>query len=154
MCWLARWVRVPHAPFFPTPGVDGMYEAFVSELDMRPGCSSTAAAAEEPAERPRGFGFWANVATTLDAAQVADPRPALQLATAPVLVLRAECDYLSWEATREYRDVLPVATLLAVDDAGHTVTTSRPDVHRQVARAFLLGEPLPLPAYTDADPPW
>ncbi|MEQ4206145.1 alpha/beta hydrolase [Actinopolymorpha sp. B9G3] len=155
--------RTAHT-LLPDSQMDGVFEAFVSELDMRPGCSPAAAAADDPAdrdspaadsaERPRGLGFWANVATTMDAAQVADPRPALQLATAPVLVLRAECDYLSWEATREYRDVLPVATLLAVDDAGHTVTTSRPDVHRRLVLAFLLGEPLPQPAYTDADPPW
>ncbi|MGH3488382.1 MAG: alpha/beta hydrolase [Actinopolymorphaceae bacterium] len=145
--------RTAHT-LFPDSQVDGMYEAFVSELDMRPGCSPTSAAVDGSAERLRGLGFWVNAATALDAARVDDPRPALDRAGAPVLVLRGECDYVSWEATREYRDVLPVTTLLAIDDAGHTVSTSRPDVHGRLVRTFLLGEPLPRPAYTDANPPW
>lgn len=68
--------------------------------------------------------------------------------------LRGECDYISWDVTREYRDVLPNATLLAVANAGHTVTTDQPRLHRTLVRAFLLAEPLPLAAYLDAESPW
>jgi proline iminopeptidase len=137
----------------PDAPMDAVFESLVAEIDMRPGCP-TAAATGPTRQPPQGFGFWVNAVTTMDAGRVADPRPALRNATAPVLVLRAQCDYIAWEVTREYRDVLPNATLLGVAGAGHTVTTDRPDLHRRLVRAFLLGEPLPLPAHRDAQSPW
>jgi len=142
--------RAAHT-LLPDARMDGVFADFVGSLDRRPGC---APAPPEGGDPPRGFGFWVNAMTTIDAETVADPRPALRTATAPVLVLRAECDYIAWEVTREYRDVLPAATLVAVDGSGHTVTTDRPDLHRQLVRAHLLGEPLPRAAYDGAAPPW
>ncbi|MGW5362637.1 alpha/beta hydrolase [Actinopolymorpha pittospori] len=139
---------------FPDARMDGVFESMVSELDMRPGCASDPPSGTEGGWQPRGFGFWANAATSLDSGRTPDPRPALGAATAPVLVLRGECDYIHWNATREYRDLLPNATLLAIDDAGHTIPTHQPDLYRETVRAFLLGEGLPRPAYLGADPPW
>ena len=135
----------------PDEQVDGVFEALVSDLDMRPGCASTTTPTEYA---PRGFGFWANAATSFDAERVPDPRPKLRQATAPVLVLRGECDYIAWPVTREYRDVLPNATLVAVADAGHTITTDQPQRYGELVRAFLLDQPLAQPAYLGAEPPW
>lgn len=139
---------------FPDARMDGVFESVVSDLDMRPGCASAPPSGTGGVGEPRGFGFWANAATTLDSRRVPDPRPALRAATAPVLVLRGECDYIHWASTREYRDVLPNATLLAINDAGHTITTDQPELHREAVRAFLVGERLPRPAYVGSDPPW
>ena len=139
---------------FPDERMDGVFESMVSDLDMRPGCASGPSSETDGERQPRGFGFWANAATTLDAGQVPDPRPALRAAIAPVLVLRGECDYIHWNATREYRDLLPNATLLPIDDAGHTIPTHQPELYRGTVRTFLLGERLSRPAYVGADPPW
>jgi proline iminopeptidase len=135
----------------PDRQLDGVFEALVSDLDMRPGCATATA---RTARAPRGFGFWANAATSFDAERVPDPRPKLRQATAPVLVLRGECDYIAWPVTREYRDVLPNATLVAVAHAGHTITTDQPQRYGELVRAFLLDQPLAQPAYLGAEPPW
>jgi proline iminopeptidase len=145
--------RAAHT-LLPDAQMDGVFELFVSQINKRPGCHPAPTSETDTVETPHGFGFWVNAVTTMDAERVADPRPALRSATAPVLVLRGECDYISWEATREYRDLLPNATLLAIANAGHTVTTDQPHLHRRLVRAFLLGEPLPQPAYHGTRSPW
>ena len=139
----------------PDDQVDGAFEAMVGDLDMLAGCPGRSAASEpDDPSVGRGFGFWVNAATTRDARSVPDPRPALRVADVPVLVLRGECDYLAWEVTREYRDVLPSATLVAVDDAGHVIPADRPDLYGELVRAFLLGETAPLAPYTADAEPW
>ncbi len=92
--------------------------------------------------------------TSLDAQRVADPRPALRNVSTPVLVLRSECDYRAWEATREYRDLLPGAVMLAIEEAGHVIPADQPELYRQAVRAFLLDEPLPQEPYTGVAAPW
>nr|WP_107486909.1 alpha/beta hydrolase [Streptomyces sp. TLI_235] len=72
----------------------------------------------------------------------------------PVLVLRAQCDYVSWNVTREYRDLLPNAVLLPIPDAGHRIHINQPQEYQQAVRAFLLDEPLPGTPYTGQQAPW
>ncbi|HEX6685162.1 MAG TPA: alpha/beta hydrolase [Candidatus Limnocylindrales bacterium] len=143
--------RATHT-LLPDSTMDGVYQAFVSELDMRPGCPDplTATATQAP---PAGFGFWVNAMTTRDAREIADPRPALRAVTTPMLVLRGECDYLAWAVAREYRDLLPNATLLPIDGAGHDIATDQPDRYRAAVTAFLLDEPLPIAPYLADGPP-
>ncbi len=143
--------RTAHA-LLPDEQVDGVYEAVVDGLDLRPGCPATGR--DETQVRLAGLGFWANAATTLDSGRVPDPRPRLREVTVPVLVLRGECDYLAWEVTREYRDVLPNAVLIPVDDAGHDVERDRPDVYVPMIRAFLRGGSPPGRPYTAETAPW
>lgn len=144
--------RAAHT-LLPDRLMDGVYQEFVSELDMNPGCPDPPAGTATDAP-PTGFGFWVNALTTRDARRVADPRPALRAVTAPVLVLRTECDYLAWEVAREYRDLLPNASLLPVDDAGHDIAADQPDRYRTAVTAFLLDQPLPAPPYLADTPPW
>jgi proline iminopeptidase len=136
---------------FPDAQTDGVYESLVADLDLSPGCPGAAVRTDE---HPRGFGFWANAATTWDAERALDARPGLRANPTPVLVLRAECDYISWEVTREYRDVLPKATLVTIEGSGHGVANHRPDIHGGLVVAFLLGQPLGRPAYTGSGPPF
>jgi proline iminopeptidase len=145
--------RPAHA-LLPDEQIDGVFQAFVSNLDMAPGCSDVEARVSSDRETPAGIGFWVNAVTTRNADQIDDPRPVLQNTTTPVLVLRGECDYIAWEVTREYLDVLPNAILLAIDGAGHTIETHQPDQYREAIIAFLRGEPLPQKPYIGDTAPW
>ena len=143
-------VRTSRA-LFPDRQIDGVFAQVIDQIDLRPGCPATADAVDDAVT---GVGFWANAMTVRSSREVADPRPALSALDVPVLVLRAECDYLAWEVTREYRDVLPGAILVPVDDAGHGVARDRPDRYVDIVRSFLVdgthdGEP-----YTSDRAPW
>ncbi|MGH2370012.1 MAG: alpha/beta fold hydrolase, partial [Chloroflexota bacterium] len=150
--------EVTHA-LLPDRQMDGVFQALVERLDLWSGCPEAQRPARSPTGRaagdePAGLGFWANAMTARDAQRVADPRPALRRVATPVLVLRSECDYRAWAATREYRDLLPNASLLTIEDAGHVIPTDRPDLYRQAVRAFLLDKALPREPYTNAKAPW
>jgi proline iminopeptidase len=132
---------------------DGLYQQFVHSLTMSSGCPD-AAEAERPVDATAGYSLWVNIATLASASKAADPRPALRHNHTPVLVLRAQCDYLRWEVTREYRDTFPRATMLTIDGAGHTVLADKPAESGTAAVAFLTGGALPAKPYTAAETPW
>ncbi|WP_432981892.1 alpha/beta fold hydrolase [Dactylosporangium sp. CA-233914] len=139
----------------PDATMDGVYQSVVAGLDMAPGCTTPNSSTSDPAgHSPVGLGFWANAATVHDSRRVPDPRPRLRNLTAPVLVLRGQCDYIAWPVTREYRDLLPGAVLLPIDGAGHRISTDQPERYRQAILAFLVDEPLPIQPHTAAEPPW
>ena len=129
---------------------DGLYQQFVSSLNMSSGCGTAA----EVHARPAGYGLWANIATLRSAAKTPDPRPKLRHDATPLLVLRAQCDYLSWEVTRDYRDTFPRAVMQTIDGAGHTVLADKPDETGLAAVAFLTGKALPAKPYLAAEEPW
>ena len=146
--------RVTH-DLLPDRQMDGVFQELVGRLDLWSGCP----AEQHPAgkavrDEQAGVGFWANAMTSLDAQRVADPRPVLRNVSTPVLVLRSACDYIAWEVTREYRDLLPGAVMLTVEDAGHVIPNDRPELYRQTVRAFLLDEALPQEPYTGVAAPW
>jgi proline iminopeptidase len=138
----------------PDEAVDGAFEAMVEDLDMWAGCAGRDAPVSSDASGAHGFGFWANAMTTRDARSVPDIRPRLRTVGVPVLVLRAECDYLAWEDAREYRDTFSDATLVPIDDAGHGVADDRPDLVHGLVRSFLDGESLDGEGYAGAADPW
>ncbi len=142
--------RVAHA-LLPDSTMDGVYEAVVAEIDMRPGC--TPGREPDHTDPPAGFGFWANAATVLHSQRIPDPRPRLRQLTTPVLVLRGECDYVGWPVAREYRDLLPAAVLIPVADDGHTIAEDQPELFRQAVLAFLLDNPLPARPYEGSHSP-
>ncbi|MFG1608846.1 alpha/beta fold hydrolase [Actinoplanes sp. NPDC049265] len=133
----------------PERTADGLYQQFVRSLKMGAGCG-----AEGSIDQAAGYGLWVNIATNASAKRSPDPRPALRHNDTPLLVLRAQCDYLRWEVTREYRDTFPHATMLTVAGAGHTVLSDRPAETSAAAIAFLTGKPLPAKPYTAAEAPW
>ena len=100
------------------------------------------------------FGFWA----TMNPDELLEPeneavKDKLRSLTLPVLILKAECDYLKWEIAYEYRSLLKNSTFLYLEGAGHMPFLEKPGLVLEVIRSFLLDEPLPLPAYTDESPP-
>ena len=92
--------------------------------------------------------------TTRDTRNVEDPRPVLRDLATPLLIMRAECDYIAWDVTAEYRDLMPNAVLVPVDDAGHVISADQPATYRELVRAFLLDEELPVEPYSGASEPW
>ncbi len=98
-------------------------------------------------------GFYVNQRTVADFETIADPRPALRTAAVPTLIMRAACDFVPWPVTREYRDILPHAVLVAIPGAGHGIATGRPALYAQLLQAFLTGRRLPLTPYTAEAPP-
>lgn len=48
-------------------------------------------------------------------------RNKMKLFSNPVLILKAECDYLPWQDTYEYKDLFPKAKLKVVKNAGHSI---------------------------------
>jgi len=139
----------------PDDQVDGVFETMVQDLDMGAGCPGRSPEQDvESDQEGKGFGFWVNAMTTRDTRNVGDPRPVLRDLTTPVLVMRAECDYIAWDVTREYRDLMPNAVLVAVGDARHVVSADQPEIYRELVRAFLLDEELPAEPYTGATEPW
>lgn len=142
----------PAQALLPDRQVDGVFEAMVKELDMWAGCKGVSSVANRTSSG--GFGFWVNAATTRDARDVPDPRPQLAEVAVPLLVLRGECDYLAWEVAREYRDLLPNAILVPVDAAGHVIQQDQPELYRDLIRAFVFDQPLPVASYTGMAAPW
>lgn len=139
----------------PDRQMDGVFQAIISRTGMWAGCGNEQQAQGRfPGGVPKGVGFWVNAMTGMDTERVADPRPSLRNVAAEVLLLRSECDYIAWEVTREYRDLLPNSVLLAIDDAGHTLSTDKPELYRQAVLHFLLRKPLPLEPYTAESPPF
>lgn len=139
----------------PDEQMDGAFEQVVGSLDLWSGCPPEQHPNGDPVhDRQAGVGFWANAVTGYDKSHVPDPRPALREVATPLLVLRSECDYRAWASTREYRDLLPNAVMLTVDDAGHILAQDRPELYREAVLAFLLDRPLPKEPYTSAEAPW
>ncbi|MFD9124542.1 alpha/beta fold hydrolase [Kitasatospora sp. NPDC059571] len=136
----------------PERTLDRIAQDYIGNLDMSAGCQD--GHAPEYEKNSKGVGFWALLATDEDSRTAPDPRPALRKVTAPVLVLRAKCDYVSWNVTREYRDLVPNAVLLPIPDAGHRIHINQPEEYQQAVRSFLLGKPLPAAPYTGEEAPW
>jgi len=82
-------------------------------------------------------GFYSNQLTTADQSTVPDPRPALRRTDVPVLIVRGDCDYKNPGIAREYAEVLPDATLLTVQGAGHLVDMEKPEEYRRAVTDFL-----------------
>jgi proline iminopeptidase len=101
---------------------------------------------------PDGEGFYANQVTLTDP-NAPDPRAALSRSDVPALVLKAGCDYLPWPLAIAYRDIVPNAAMVYLPDAGHQAYLEQPATYFATVRAFLLGEPLPVPTYDAVQPP-
>ena len=107
-----------------------------------------------PPSRVFGSGFYR---LQYPQSRTAPPAPDLRrrLAGRPVatLVIKGGCDYQSWTSAADYRDLLPQATLIYLPRVGHNTYAEDPRTVLAAVRAFLVGRPLPVPAYRGAEPP-
>lgn len=125
-----------------------LHEIAVTGRDLG-GCPGGPPGEGEVHQNPQGF--YTNQLTNADFETVADPRPVLRKVQTPALVLRAECDYVPWIDTREYRDTLPGATMVYIPGAGHGITGEAGPAYLRAILGFLAGEP--LTGYTGAEDP-
>ncbi len=82
-----------------------------------------------------------------------DPHAALRRLATPALILKGQCDYLSWASAVDYRDTLRNARLVYVPNAGHRLFAEQPRAFAATVSAFLDGHPLPMAAMTRRRPP-
>jgi proline iminopeptidase len=96
---------------------------------------------------PAGLGFFAYSYTSADALALPDPRPALRERRKETLIIRGTCDYIAWDVSAEYLEVIPGAHYVAIPAAGHHVWFEQPQMFAEVVLTFLRGDKLPLEAY-------
>lgn len=125
-----------------------LHEIAVAGRDLG-GCPGGPPGEGEVHQNPQGF--YTNQLTNADFDEIDDPRPVLRTIRTPALILRAECDYVPWIDTREYRDTLPDATLVYLPGAGHGITGDAGPAYLRAILDFLAGDP--LDGYTGADDP-
>lgn len=130
-----------------------------TEMDARFRAISAAAAPALYCHPPRArstsggdVGFYAN-ATLLRRTAWRDPHAALRHLTTPALVIKSECDYLTWSSAIDYRTTLPHTRLVYLPGAGHRAYAERPAAFFATVNAFLAGRPLPIPPYRAAAAP-
>ena len=51
----------------------------------------------------------------------ADIRTKIKIFKEPVLILKAQCDYLPWQEAYEYKELFPFAELKVIKNAGHSI---------------------------------
>jgi proline iminopeptidase len=73
-------------------------------------------------------------------------RLSLTKVTAPVLIVKSQCDEQSWASAMNFREALPSATLTYLGGG-----TYRSEAYLELLRAFLSGRP--VPAYEGQGPP-
>lgn len=120
-------------------------------LALRDATSCSTQSQPQVHENPQGL--YVNQVTSADFEGVPDPRPTLRTQPVPALVMRAECDFINWDVTLDYRRAFPNSRLVYVPDAGHGIADSQPELYTGLLSAFLLDSPLPLPTYDSTEPP-
>lgn len=83
----------------------------------------------------------------------ADFMPELAGQDIPTLIIKGQCDYLSWSSAAKYVRTLPEAQLIYLDGAGHNAYQDEPKRYMKNVRMFLTNNPLPKQPYTKDGPP-
>ncbi len=92
----------------------------------------------------QGSGFYAlQYPQSATAPTPADLRPRFTGLRTPALVIKGECDYLSWRSALDYRIALPRSELLYLPDTGHNLHHEQPVAVRAAIAAFVQGQPVP-----------
>jgi proline iminopeptidase len=107
-----------------------------------------------PADHDVLFGFWATIIPEeFPEAVNENLKTKIRSLSLPVLILKAECDYIKWDVTYEYKTLFPNSILLYLDGAGHMPFLEKPGLVLDSIRSFLGDQPLPLPEYEGSMPP-
>lgn len=86
-----------------------------------------------------GMGWWSCVMTGWDAiARSAAPQRKLTGDRTPVLVLRAESDYIAINAAQEYVRIFARAKFVAVAKAGHMIWLEQPKAYTETLEKFFV----------------
>ncbi|GAA3240128.1 alpha/beta hydrolase [Nonomuraea helvata] len=135
--------------YFPDTEADARNDTILHLADAGLHCTRT-----QWQPMTHGSGFYAQQYPQLATAPTApDVRRDLAGNPTPVLLLKGRCDYLSWHAAVDYRQVLPHTVLLYLTGAGHNTYQDQPSVVLAAVRGFLAGGPMPLNPYPSDEPP-
>jgi proline iminopeptidase len=104
-------------------------------------------AAEAPQVDRTGFNFYVDLRVEQSTEALPDPRPRLADNLTPSLVLAAECDYLPWGVTQQYKDALLNEKVFYFAGAGHMIQLTQAGRLAAVMRAFLLDRSYPMLPY-------
>ena len=69
------------------------------------------------------------------------------------LIVKGQCDYLSWSSAVDYRDTLLDAKLVYLPQCGHQLFVECPEAFTRVVAKFLDGQPLSFPFVAGSAPP-
>ena len=128
--------------------LDKLFMNFHDDLNMKPGSG------EYYNSIGAGYGFWANLLTGKDTQKMPCPYEELKRSTSRNLLIRGQFDYISWEATRKYRDAIPNTTMITIDGMGHSVQAQyEASLGADIISFLLNGTTISTP-YTQAEYPW
>ena len=82
-------------------------------------------------------GGWMVHAMYMSMGQKHDYRPAMDVVTAPVLIIHAADDFQTEEASRTYLEVFPEAQFAIIEGAGHNVFYDQPAVFAEIVGEFI-----------------
>lgn len=108
----------------------------------------------DPGPELHNLGFYANqYPQSATASRPRDVRSALIGNMTPTLILKGECDYLSWSSVSGYLTLMQNSQLVYVRHAGHNLYQDQPDTVLEMLRAFLADQPLPITPRINTTPP-
>jgi proline iminopeptidase len=103
-----------------------------TELNKSMVCDTSKAVIAEGTE-----GFYVHYMTLKSFGRLSDPRPKLKNFTAPVLIMKAQCDNQKWGYTQEFLDLFSNSKLVVVPDAGHNIFLEQPGEYVRLIGEFL-----------------
>lgn len=150
---LARTNPAAATNFASQSEMNGIYDAFITSPSMDYQVNCKGYVPTNKPSRSGGGNYYANLLVLQSLKKAHDPRLNLTSLQTPVLIMRGACDYIPWESTLSYKQTLPNSTLILIENAGHALTESQPEVVLASMRAFLTNQPLPIEPYTSEQPP-
>jgi len=69
-----------------------------------------------------------------------DIRNNIKKISKPALILKGECDYIDWQQTFEYYDLLPNSELKIIENSGHSIYTENTEEYMSSILYFLNNE--------------
>lgn len=128
--------------------LDNLFIQFHDGLNMQPGSGKFYNT------KGAGYGFWVNVMTGRDSNKMESPYEKLADFTGKSLVVKGQFDYISFDVTVQYRDLIPNSLLITIDGMGHSIVHEHEEEIWQNIEAFLkTGKPIKHP-YTGDHDPW
>lgn len=101
-----------------------------------------------------GLGFYASqVPQSVRRPAAPDVGKALRGTRVPALVIKGQCDYLSWQSAMAYLDTFTDSRLCYLPGAGHETYMDRPDLYLSAVRSFLAGAAVPGTLSDPRQPP-
>ena len=128
--------------------LDNLFMKFHDDLNMMPGSGSFYNT------KGAGYGFWVNVMTGRDSNKMDSPYEKLSKFTGSAIIIKAQYDYISFDVTAQFRDLIPNTTLITINGMGHSIVHEHEDEIWENIEAFLKTGKTKKDPYTGNKDPW